>query len=315
MFHFFEEQEYKKSQGRNHRKLASGAESSSTPTPTLPTSTPTNVKDWASITKKVDLAEMSYHPQSNLVCSANNVPTKLPLRPNILSKSADNVPTTSPPIKRTIGFENAETYFVPDDVQPLNRTSIGLSVSSDQLVTPPKIDYEDESSSSSHQNSNNSLENENSFTPEADTIIAFGIQPKIERKEDFPTSSNQASNNSFGSAKFFRPVTRQKANIPTSQNENFTNSYYVSCEEDSDRENGLLKKDTPINSYYVSFKDSNEKNALSESFSESSSEQQNHNTPPLSPTEGIFSFSPDSGSNSNRKEQCAGDSDTAYDDF
>lgn len=232
MFPFFEDDdENNEDQDENYSKLALDTKSSSTPTLTLPTSVPTNVKDWRNITTPVDQAAMSLRTNNSLSNSANNVPTQLTLRPNTLSKSAGDVPTTSPTIQRIVGFGKQKIYFVSDNVQPLNKKNISLSVSQDALVTPPNIYYEEESAGPSHQTSNNSLDDENSFTPEAvpDASIVLKTSQEVDHEEGTLTPSNQTSNNSFGSAKFFPRVTRQYGNLGT----NKKNS------ENSDEENVL----------------------------------------------------------------------------
>ncbi len=167
MFRFFDEQEYTKNQDQNHGKLALGTKSS--PIPTLRVPQNINLDD---IIRPVDPAEMSYHPQSNLFCSANNVPTKLPLRPNILSKSAGDVPTTSPTIQRIVGFKNPTISCVLDNAKPIGQKNIRTSRDAEALVTKPVVlHYEEQSQSPSKDSSNNSYKDsstsmdENNFVP------------------------------------------------------------------------------------------------------------------------------------------------------
>lgn len=100
------------------------------------------------ITKPVTPSEMSYPTnKSKLFSSAHNLSNTLaPHRPtSSLSKSADDVPNTRL-IPRTVGFEHTETYLVPLPATP--------------PLTPPEIEYEDSSSSTSD---NNSWSNDNYF--------------------------------------------------------------------------------------------------------------------------------------------------------
>lgn len=137
MFRFFEEREERKKN------------------PSLPLGTPVdqpssrvnhqNINILKAITAPVAPTAMSYRTNNSLSFSANNVPTLLVTNlPNALSKSADNLPTT-PIIPRIVGFgKNATTYLVP--------TIISESFS-ENLFTPPQIQYEECSSSSSDENS------------------------------------------------------------------------------------------------------------------------------------------------------------------
>jgi hypothetical protein len=117
------------------------------------------VDSWLSLTRPVNPSEMSYPNKNKLFSSANNVSNTLaPHSTHSLSKSADNVPTP-PLIPRIIGFEKAQTYFVPLPTPP--------------LVTQAKIGYEESSSPTSDNNSSShSSNNENDF-PRATRQNAF----------------------------------------------------------------------------------------------------------------------------------------------
>lgn len=118
-----------------------------------------------SLTKKVDLSEMSCTTnKSKLFSSANNVPNILaPRSQNTLSKSAGDI-TTSTIIKRIVGFEQPKTYWVTDNVQTI-RPHYSNSDSQNNLVTPPEIEHKETSSPISENDiNNNSGNNENYFS-------------------------------------------------------------------------------------------------------------------------------------------------------
>lgn len=181
------------------------------------------IDSWLSLTKPINPSEMSYPNKNKLFSSANNVSNTLaPHRPtNSLSKSADDVSNTTL-IPRIIGFEQTQTCLVQLP-QP--------------LVTPVEIEYKEDSSPISN---NNSWSNDNDFpqvtrqnancwTEDIWTPDSCPYQPVADSNanlahnwsptdSDYPQQANSHANLSA------TPKTDENSNESPSENENESTS-------------------------------------------------------------------------------------------